>query len=265
MELINFVTLRIAILPLLLVVGAAFYVCLKARSWHPVNVRLMRIFVRKDEVKDADIIHAIEEQSALASFRITHAVNSATLVDAKNLLTFANERNVPMHLFGRSGGTFDIRKLEFKKPDGPSGLSTFLISALLMVSLLGTFTFLIAASSDNLLVSLKESGTYLWLGDKQSKTASKPLLGNRIKYSRDDCRMSEASKEDATLSDDHQTLCAIWSDPKFAGFLTTGLREQKVTFAVTSGLLAWWSFILFLSLRSLFAQMELRRLLADTR
>lgn len=111
MDWISFLTRDVAIGSILGISAAALIICWRVGSFHPVNVRLLRFFIAKDEVEDPIIKKSLADQTALVSFRMTHGVKARTLRDAQSLSEFSDRTNIPLDLIGRAGWAFNLKTL----------------------------------------------------------------------------------------------------------------------------------------------------------
>lgn len=85
-------------------VGAALHICWRAGSLHPLNNRLRRLFISRDDIQDPFVKKNLSDYSALTVFRLTYGIHAQTLADAKKIIGKAEARNVPLALVGLAGG-----------------------------------------------------------------------------------------------------------------------------------------------------------------
>ena len=147
MDWLDFLTRNVASLSFLGVVLAAILICWRVGSFHPVNVRLLRLFIAKDDVEDPDIKKSLADQTALVSFRMTHGVNARTLRDAKNLTSFSEKTNIPLYLIGRVGWAFNLRTLTLNPKRVPHGAWLAVPGIFLLILIIATVAFAAVVSS----------------------------------------------------------------------------------------------------------------------
>lgn len=127
-------------------------------------------FISKDDIEDEVIRKNLADHSALAGFRMAHQIRAQTLKDAKALIAFSDLHNIPLKLIGHAGWAFDLKshvihpkrvhsKWWMILPLIPFVASIFLAAILCMI-----------ATKDSLLVSLKETGTDLYIAETEAKT-----------------------------------------------------------------------------------------------
>lgn len=246
------------------ILAAAAFTCWRAGSFHPINARLLRIFISKDDVEDQIIRKSLADQAALASFRMTHGVKVSTLEDAKNLAIFADRRNIPLDLIGRAGSAFDLKRHELIQKRVLTWRGLLLLLVALLLTLTAISVFAVAAASNGLLVSLKKTDTWLWLYQEEARAAL-PLMGRRGSLSTALCNPGQQEIEvpNAFKKQDLGILCDVWNDPALKDHLAKELPKQRQAFGLAIALLAWLSITIFLCLRSGFAAVELGKVLKE--
>ncbi len=263
MDWISFLARDVAIGSILGISLAAVIICWRVGSFHPVNVRLLRVFIAKDEVEDLIIKKSLADQTALVSFRMTHGVKARTLRDAQNLSEFGNRTNIPLDLIGRAGWAFNLKSLTLNPNRVPHGAWLAVPATLLLVLILATAVFSAAAASSKLLVSLKATDTLLWLSQEDARVF-RPF-GERSMINRSSCDGQPDADEPLVgfHKDDRKILCELWSDPALERHFSKELPEQRITFLVAAAIFAWYAFMSFSLLREWLAQRELRDLLEE--
>lgn len=265
MDWISFLTRDVAIGSILGISAAALIICWRVGSFHPVNVRLLRFFIAKDEIEDPIIKKSIADQTALVSFRMTHGVKARTIRDAQNLSQFSDRTNIPLDLIGRSGWAFNLKTLSLIPSRVPHGAWLALPGILLFVLILSTAGFSAVAASSKLLVSLKATDTWLWLSQEDAR-AVRPF-GDRAVINKASCDKEQDAAEPPVgfHKYDRKILCELWSDPALEKHFSKELPEQRITFLVAAAIFAWYAFMSFSLLREWLAQRELRDLLEEVK
>ncbi|MBK0054504.1 DUF6216 family protein [Stenotrophomonas sp. S39] len=263
MDWISFLTRDVAIGSILGISAAALIICWRVGSFHPVNVRLLRFFIAKDEVEDPIIKKSLADQTALVSFRMTHGVKVRTLRDAQKLSKFSNRTNIPLDLIGRAGWAFNLKSLTLNPNRVPHGAWLALPAFFLLVMILATAGFSAVAASSKLLVSLKATDTWLWLSQDEARVFQP--FGQRATINKSSCsnEQDEAEPQVGFHEDDRDILCEIWADPGLEKHFSKELPEQRITFLVAAAIFAWYAFMSFSLLREWIAQRELRDLLDE--
>jgi len=245
-------------------VAAALHICWRAGSLHPLNNRLLRLFISRDDIQDPFVKKNLSDYSALAVFRLTYGIPARTLVDAKKIIGKAQARNVPLDLVGLAGSAFDLDSFTVIEKKRPRGMGLALCGLMLFACFWLTWILAYGATEQRLLVSLNTTGTWLWLGKDQAQIAKPALSGERPILSVASCAdTSKVKYEDQGAGGfrpaDPDILCDIWADPRTSAELMKSVREQRLTFLFASAFLAWTCLMLFDALRRAFAIRALAR------
>ncbi|MCW6027154.1 DUF6216 family protein [Stenotrophomonas sp. SRS1] len=250
-------------------VAAALHICWRAGSLHPLNNRLLRLFISRDDIQDPFVKKNLSDYSALAVFRLTYGIPARTLVDAKKIIGKAQARNVPLDLVGLAGSAFDLDNFTVIEKKRPRGVSVALCGLMLFACFWVTLILALGATEQRLLISLNTTGTWLWLGKDQAQIAKPTLSGKRPIFSVASCTDPSRAKYEDQGADgfrpaDPNILCGIWADPRTSAELMTSVREQRLTFLFASAFLAWTCLMLFDGLRRSFAIRALARSLPQS-
>ncbi|HEY0204865.1 MAG TPA: DUF6216 family protein [Acetobacteraceae bacterium] len=265
MDWISFLTRDVAIWSIIGISVAAIIICWRVGSFHPVNVRLLRFFIAKDEVEDPIIKKSLADQTALVSFRMTHGVKARTLLDAQKLSEFSNKNNIPLDLIGRTGWAFNLKTLTLNPNRVPHAAWLAVPGILLLVLILATAVFSAVAASSNLLVSLKMTDTWLWLSQEDARLVRPFFFGDRATIDKASCNSGQATTEAPAgfHKGDRKILCGIWADPRLKIHFSKEVPKQRSTFFVAAAIFAWYAYMSFSLLREWLAQRELRDLLDE--
>jgi hypothetical protein len=264
MDWLSFLTGEIAAGSILGILVATAITCWRAGSFHPVNARLLRFFISKDEIEDPIIKKNLADQAALVSFRITHGVHSRTLTDARKLAGFAEDKNVPIDLIGKAGWVFDLRKLVINPKRVPHKAWLFAAGAALVTLILAIAILCAAATKGDLLVTVKETGTWLWLSEDSARTV-RPFFGKRETFDESSCSpdQSKIGAPDGFDQKDPKILCGIWEDSALESHLAKELKKQRRVLLMAVAVLVWYALMVFGMLRQWGAQIELSSLLRE--
>ncbi|WP_206860579.1 DUF6216 family protein [Lysobacter changpingensis] len=214
----------------LLFVLTAVLIWWRTGSTHVLHLRLWRWFVGKQEVDDPVVRRVIAEQSSLMSFRFMTGVAADTLHDAQRISDLAKDGNIPLALIDAAGRYFNPAELTVDAKRLPKPAFQMVKMVCFGVLLLIAMSFCVIIPQRHVLVSLKETGTWLWLSDT-SANAFGPALDDRTR--RFDVGSCPSGSSTTRVSERDQTiLCGIWRDAKAAPVLTEMLREQRLTFAL---------------------------------
>ncbi|WP_295843549.1 DUF6216 family protein [uncultured Xanthomonas sp.] len=264
MDWFEFLTREIAPYSVVGILIAAGITCWRAGSFHPINSRLLRFFIGRDEIEDPVIKKSLADQAALVSFRTTHGVRVQTLSDAKKLAEFAEFKNVPLDLIGRAGWAFDLKERVLIPKRVPSkGMLAFPAIALFLL-IVSSLLFAAAATTSDLLVTIKKTDSLVWLSKDEARSAL-PFQGERGTISSSECAQREKDLVTPAGFDsaDRAILCDIWKDPGVEQHLAKEVPKQRQVFLMAFAMLAWWSFMTFGLLREWLARIELDKALED--
>lgn len=263
MEWISIVTENALVASSAAMAFAAAFTCWRSGSMHPLNSRILRLFVSKDEVEDQLIRRSLGDQAALTSFRMVHGVRAETLEDARRTVLFAESRNLPLHLIGHSRESFDLKEMRLK-----SKIPGRLVIALASVALGCVLTLALLAAAgagtSSLLVSLKATGNWIWISNDSAANFS---FSRSEKIDRRACEVDGASSTrsvDRLSSEDVPIICEIWNDPGFEEHLAAEVPKQQRALLVLAGFLLWVALQNFLILRQLKSTRRLGLLISAT-
>jgi hypothetical protein len=266
MDWFDFLTREIAPASVVGILVAAGITCWRAGSFHPIHVRLLRFFISRDEIEDPLIKKSLTDQSALVSFRMTHGVRVQTLSDARKLVNFAEFKNVPLHLIGQAGWAFDLKNLTTISKRVPHKALLAIPAIALLFFVLASLFAAAAATTSNLLITIKRTETLVWLSKEEGRTAL-PFQGERGKISSYDC--AEDAKDfvlpKGFKNADRAILCDIWKDPGLDNHFAKEVPKQRKIFLMAFAMLAWYAFMAFGILREWLAQIELDKALKENK
>lgn len=250
---------------LLLLALAALVVCWKTKSLHPIDMRLLRLVLPMSQIKCKIVNETLSDQSALIGFRMAHGVQCRTLQDAQSLAQFASSKNLPLDLIGVAGDKFDIRSLKLKSDKERSKLWHLLPGAGIAVSAVLFAMLLIVALSSTLLISLKQTDRHYWLGPTEARALFRDSSGERAQFSSSQCAsLQDAGAEyTAEAGRDLAILCEVWTASDLEAYIDSELPKQRSAFLFLSILVGAFGLMVFVELRSWFAESELRKLMNE--
>jgi len=262
MDWLEFLTREIAPYSVIGILVAAGIMCWRAGSFHPINSRLLRFFINRDEVEDPVIKKSMADQAALVSFRMTYGVRSKTLHDAKKLAEFADFKNISLDLIGRAGEAFDLKNLEVIQKRIPH--KYWLALPIIMLSFFmpaGLLSLGMTTSSD-LLVTLKATKTDLWLSNHDA-TLMRPFFGDRAKITKSDCTPKPEAfvTPEGFNKEDRSILCGIWNDPTLSPHITREVSKQRRILFLAFGTCLWYALMAISLSREWIARLELSKAL----
>lgn len=266
MDLLTFATRELALGSLILLIGSAMFVCWKSRSLHPIKLRLLRIFVTRQDVKDSTISKSLDDESAVVSFRLAHGIDVRTLADAKKVAAFAAQRNIPLDLIGRAGIGFDLGALRLKsKEDAAWWVQAGLFLAALLLTVLTSLAISTALSS-SMIVTIKATGAKVWLDQTEAIIQSPLYFGEEIEFSKASCNGKAPASLDTSDGRhvERTTLCEVWQDSALDSFLEKGVKKQRRTYIILSFLGIAYTLLFVMGLRQLTAQSKLRKMLSSS-
>ncbi|MGY0619577.1 DUF6216 family protein [Lysobacter sp. A378] len=243
---------------------AALHICWRAGSLHPLNNRLLRLFISRDDIQDELVRKNLSDYSALAVFRMTYGIPAQTLKDAKEIIGKAESRNIPLDLVGRARSAFETTSFTINPRKRPHPVGIALSAFLLFVIFWFAAVLGLGAMEDRLLASLKATGTWVWLDDGEAQLVLPLSSEQRTILSAASCLGDPGAphKEAPTgfHANDPAILCDIWRDPSVKAELTKAVRKQRQTVSFAAIFLFWTCFVLYSLIRRAVAIRILDRL-----
>lgn len=258
MEWITVFASNASLLSVICIASAAAFICWKAGSLHPISSRLLHLFIRRDDVEDNMIRKSLRDQAALVSFRVAHGVRVHTLEDAKSLITFSDNNNVSLRLIARAGRAFDQKKLSVVPKRVPSRILLLVPMVVLLLCFIAAAVLVVASASSSILVSVKATGTWVWLSENDARLAFSPETTTTLRAG--SCNQGRPSTlaHPGFMQDDVKVLCEVWQDPGISNYLVEELPKQRVTLLVLLLPVVWILAQSYLVLRQWTAAIELK-------
>lgn len=263
MEWISLVTRDLALGSIIAFVLAAVVVCWRSGSFHPASIRLLRLFISRDEIEDPILKKSLNDESAVVSFRMTYGVQTRTLKDAKELATFADNANIPLSLIGASGLSLTLDRLRLGAKHPPGTHKIIFVCLIFMVLFLATSTSLSFSMRKEMLVQIRESKTWIWLSPNEARPGI-ISFGKTSKFEKTSCNPPLPPPQPENFGkNDIQTLCKIWNSPELKDYLSSELPNQQKALLLTTAFFFFLSFMTFLAFRQCIARIELSRKLSS--
>ncbi|MDV2451131.1 DUF6216 family protein [Xanthomonas hortorum] len=264
MEWLKFLTGEIAAGSIIAFLLAAVFACWRSGSLHPINTRVLRLFISKDDIEDTVIRKNLADHSALAGFRMTHQIRAQTLKDAKALITFSDLHNIPLKLIGHAGWAFDLKShVIHPKRVHSKGWSLLPFGAVIVFLILAAILCIIA-SNDSLLVTLKETHTSLFISETEAKTTGLFSIKSET-LTIEQCKNTAEKQVIPPTFDprDLKILCEVWADPTLKPHLAKEVPKQRHAslFAFVVALWCAWQF--YTLFRELISANKLKDLLEE--
>ncbi|CAG2087890.1 hypothetical protein CPBF426_25830 [Xanthomonas arboricola pv. juglandis] len=264
MEWLKFLTGEIAAGSIIVFLLAAAFTCWRTGSLHPINTRVLRLFISKDDIEDPVIRKDLADHSALAGFRMAHQIRVQTLKDAKALIGFADLHNIPLKLIGHAGWAFDLKThvIHPKRVHSKWWLilpSIAFVGFILLAAILGTI-----ATQDRLLVTLKETDTNLFISENEAKTLG--LISTKSDVlTIEQCKNTADKQVVPPTFDprDLKILCDVWADPILKSHLTKEVPKQRNASLFAFVISLWCAWFFYTIFRELISANILKTLLEE--
>ncbi|WP_144409367.1 DUF6216 family protein [Pseudoxanthomonas suwonensis] len=204
-----------------------WWICRRTGSSHALHMRLWRILTGNREISHPQIRAYIEEQDSLMAFRLSSGMRVKSATHADRAIAFVTARDLSPDLIRRVGDYFDADEL--RMASRPSNLLKiwlfFATAVLLLIFAIAGF----ASFEQRVLVSLKETGTWLWLSSSEAQAVRPALLGDRPILSFVECPKADFQGWSAR---DVAILCSIRTNPALGPYIEKTRKRQRVTFLV---------------------------------
>ncbi|MEQ7925468.1 DUF6216 family protein [Xanthomonas citri pv. malvacearum] len=240
MEWLKFLTGEIAAGSLIVFLLAAALTCWRTGSLHPINTRVLRLFISKDDIEDTVIRQNLADHSALAAFRMAHQIRVQTLKDAKALIGFSDLHNIPLKLIGHAGWAFDLKNhVIYPKRVHSKGWLVLpfiaVVAFIFFAAILG-----VIAANDSLLVTLKETHTRIFISETEARTQGLFSVGSDT-LTLEQCKSPVQKQAIPQTFDprDLKILCQVWTDPALKTHLSKEVPKQRVV-SLAGFLFALW-------------------------
>ncbi|AXI83628.1 hypothetical protein FUT69_07905 [Xylella taiwanensis] len=215
--------------PVFLFFSAAIYIYWKSDSLYPINMRLLRFFISKNDIEDQTIRKHVSDQAALITFRVAFGVKAHTLSDAKKVANFAENRNISLNLIGKADKAFNLRTCSIDKKEVPKRISCHLLTTFSLIPIVFIVFFAALATtlaiSNHLIVIIKETGTWVYLSHNEAKTANPFREQETINI--ENCSAKKIVAEKKFNKRDHKILCEIWKNPSMKDIISENIDEQN--------------------------------------
>jgi len=200
------------------------------------------------------------------AFRVSSGMQTNSIESACRAIDFVVKYELSPDLLRSAGDYFDPHKLRMAKT--PSkwviarrafGLGTMTLFVMLALAV---------STEDRILVSLKKTGTWLWLSTEDATIATPKLRGSRETLTFAECPKPSVSN---WTTEDIKIVCSIRSDPALRIYIERTRRMQKSVFLTLSLLLAmvgvtqWIAYFKAIAAADLAKELETKNLAATAR
>ncbi|UWI55771.1 DUF6216 family protein [Xanthomonas oryzae] len=263
MEWLKFLTGEIAAGSLIVFLLAAALTCWRTGSLHPINTRVLRLFISKDDIEDTVIRKNLADHSALAAFRMAHQIRVQTLRDAKALIGFSDLHNIPLKLIGHAGWAFDLKNhvIHPKRVHSKGWLILPFVAVavfIVLAAILGAI-----AANDSLLVTLKETHTSIFISETEARTQRLFSIGSDT-LTVEQC--NTANKQvipPAFHPQDLKILCQVWTDPALKAHLAKEVPKQRTASLLGFVFALWCAWQFYTVFRELLSANMLKAILDE--
>ncbi|HHW4682129.1 MAG TPA: DUF6216 family protein [Xylella sp.] len=263
MDWVTLLTEKTILLPVFLILFsmAAIYISWRSDSLYPINMRLLRFFISKNDIEDPAIRRYLSDQVALITFRVTFGIKALTLSDAKKVANFAQNRNISMNLIGKADKVFNLGTCSINKKELPNKASFILLALFLLISISLTILVSKIALKNDLVVTIKETGTLVYLSQNEAATVNPLREKQAVKIS--NCNAKEIIAEKTLNKRDHEILCEILAKPSLKDSFEQEINEQKKACIIIIIALIIFSMPMVITLRNWVAALELNKLIGN--
>lgn len=253
-----------------LLVFSAIHISWRVRSFYPIHMRLLRLFISKSDIEDPVISKHLSNQAALITFRMAFGIQSRTLRDAKKVANFAESKNISLNLIGKAGAAFDLNTCSINKKKVPKRISCVLLFIPLIILIFAAFMSGVFATSNRLVGQLNETGTWILLSENEAKIGSSFFnLFGRNEIGRDEtiniqnCNAKEIVTEKRLNNRDHQIICGIWNSASIKKSLQKSINGQQKALIILMIVLLWFFIDLINTTKSWYSAIQLNSMLGD--
>lgn len=248
-----------------LLVFSAIHISWRVRSFYPIHMRLLRLFISKSDIEDAVISKHLSNQAALITFRMAFGIQSRTLRDAKKVANFAESKNISLNLIGKAGAAFDLNTCSINKKKVPKRISCVLLFIPLIILIFAAFMSGVFATSNRLVGQLNETGTWILLSENEAKIGSSffNLFGKNETINIQNCNAKEIVTEKRLNNRDHQIICGIWNSASIKKSLQKSINEQQKALIILMIVLLWFFIDLINTTKNWYCAIQLNSILGS--
>ncbi|ALQ98166.2 hypothetical protein ADT28_08790 [Xylella fastidiosa] len=246
-----------------LLVLAAIHISWRVRSFYPIHMRLLRLFISKSDIEDPVICKHLSNQAALITFRMAFGIQCRTLRDAKKVANFAESKNISLNLIGKAGAAFDLNTCSINKKKVPKRISCVLLFILSMILIFAAFMSGVFATSNRLLGQLNETGTWILLSENEARIGSSffNLFGRNETINIQNCNAKEIVTEKRLNNRDHQIICGIWNSASIKKSLQKSINGQQKALIILMIVLLWFFIDLINTTKNWYCAIQLNSML----
>ncbi|WP_156391434.1 DUF6216 family protein [Acidovorax sp. Root70] len=217
-----------ALMPLVLIACFVFVIW-RTVSLHTLLRRLWLLVHGSEEISDPKIRAYVDEQTNLMSFRMFSGVQAASLVEAHQLIQWAQLHSVDLRQIAACGRYFDTGLRQVRKQDLPSRTHLFAQIAVFVVSLVGSLAFAWLLLIPQVPFTFKSSERTFLATESSAQTLWPPVLFNRNPMKKGDCDQPMAANAARTSFTEAEvkTLCEFLPSAEWPAHLASKLKEQR--------------------------------------
>lgn len=223
-------------------VALTLFVWRRTRSFHSIMSRLWGLFADRKECDDPTIDSFLKNRSALMQFRFTTGIRASTSEEAHAVINYAKKKRIDPDRIAACGEYFDVTIPSLKDEKYlPKKWGLVFLAVSCIICSLATCTFLLGSLSDNMIVRMKESGTWFALGNDRAK----PLFGSTaLNFSQCTSDHTQLARQIGFTSGEIDILCKEKPE-EIAKYVKNGLPEQRFAFAYVMGIFFYLAASLF--------------------
>lgn len=234
------------------------WLCVRARSMHPIVSRVWRLVMGRTPVGHAGVSAAIAELEVLLRLRFLFGIPFRTLAQGERVRRWAKRNDEDLSSVRSCGRWFDLDScslLADKLP--PRWQQTLKWLVAYVCGTLALYAALIVLP-DRALLQFKESR--LWF--TMTPTSASAVLGDG-RFAKEDCGLpDEKIGRTAFNKEERASLCEAFSSPSTQEYVRLNIKVQRFTAGVVAGALLWFTFVLSRSYRQVISAQGMRERLA---
>ena len=181
------------------------------------------------EISDPTIRAYVDEQTNLMSFRMFSGVRAATLVEAKQLIRWAEINRVDLRKVAACGDYFDIELRQVRKHQLPGRSYLALMKISSSFFLVGVLVCVWLLLIPQVPFTLKETQRTFIATETSAQPLWPPLFLSRQPLRKNDCKQLVAGDVSrASFTEDEVTVvCKLLLAEGWSGYLKAELKEQR--------------------------------------
>lgn len=217
---------------ILALAGAGWgWVYWRTGSGHAFSMRLWRVLTGTRDIADSQIRAYVAEQDSLMAFRISSGMRANSTEHARRAIAFIAARELSPDLVRQAGDYFCANELRMaSRPSKRLRAWHFFTTGTLLLVFAMTG---LASFEKRVLVTLKETGTWLWLSNSDAQPVRPMMPGSRPILSFSQCPGPDITGWSAH---DIAIVCSVGSDPALAAYVEKTQKRQRMLFLVLAAI-----------------------------